>query len=131
MHEKLPGLRICVNPWMKFFCFPASSVKSIPQIKEMKELVARKYGEPLEFDPEFPGWERLAEVSEELRGLKMGYRAKYAAGRTPNCELTLLAQGYCRETMATGEIKALELPGVGPKVADCCCSSSFENAPFQ
>ena len=84
MHEKnCYGLRILRQPMDEvLFVFLLSSVKSIPQIKEMKELVARKYGEPLELDHwSFPGWERLAEVSEEeLRGLKMGYRAKYVNG---------------------------------------------------
>ena len=65
--KKLPGLRILRQPMDEvLFVFLLSSVKSIPQIKEMKELVARKYGEPLEFDLwSFPGWERLAEVSEK------------------------------------------------------------------
>ena len=111
--KKLPGLRILRQPMDEvLFVFLLSSVKSIPQIKEMKELVARKYGEPLELDHwSFPGWERLAEVSEEeLRGLKMGYRAKYVHGsRPPNCEHTILAPGPCRATMARGEVKALEL----------------------
>ena len=52
MHEKAgSGLRILRQPMDEvLFVFLLSSVKSIPQIKEMKELVARKYGEPLELD---------------------------------------------------------------------------------
>ena len=110
--KKLPGLRILRQPMDEvLFVFLLSSVKSIPQIKEMKELVARKYGEPLELDHwSFPGWERLAEVSEEeLRGLKMGYRAKYAWSRPSNCEHSNLAPGPCRASVARGEVQTLGL----------------------
>ena len=122
--KKLPGLRILRQPMDEvLFVFLLSSVKSIPQIKEMKELVARKYGEPLELDHwSFPGWERLAEVSEEeLRGLKMGYRAKYVHGvarqivNTPS-----LLRDLVELPWQEAKSKLLGLPGVGPKVADCC-----------
>jgi len=103
--------------------FLLSSVKSIPQIKEMKELFARKYGEPLALDLwSFPGWERLAEIPEaELRGMKMGYRAKYVRGvahqiaKNPSMLRDVVEQPY-----EEAKAKLLNLPGVGPKVADCC-----------
>ena len=122
--KALPGLRILRQPMDEIlFVFLLSSVKSIPQIKEMKELVAQKYGEPLELDLwSFPGWARLAEIPEaELRGLKMGYRAKYVNGvaqrisKTPSLLRDVVDQSY-----EEAKTKLLGLPGVGPKVADCC-----------
>ena len=64
--KDLPGLRILRQPMDEvLFVFLLSSVKSIPQIKEMRELVTQKYGESLELDLwSFPGWERLAEIPE-------------------------------------------------------------------
>ena len=122
--KALPGLRILRQPMDEvLLVFLLSSVKSIPQIKEMKELIARKYGEPVALDLwSFPGWERLAEIPEaELRGMKMGYRAKYVHGvareivKTPSMLRDVVEQPY-QEAKA----KLLNLPGVGPKVADCC-----------
>ena len=122
--KALPGLRILRQPMDEvLLVFLLSSVKSIPQIKEMKELVARKYGEPLELDLwSFPGWEKLAKIPEaELRGMKMGYRAKYVNGvahqiaKNPSMLLDVVQQPY-----EEAKVKLLKLPGVGPKVADCC-----------
>ena len=122
--KALPGLRILRQPMDEvLLVFLLSSVKSIPQIKEMKELVARKYGEPLALDLwSFPGWERLAEIPEaELRGMKMGYRAKYVRGvahqiaKNPSMLRDVVEQPY-----EEAKAKLLKLPGVGPKVADCC-----------
>ncbi len=78
--ERFHGLRILRQPLGEaLFAFLLSTVKSIPQIKELCELTAKKYGE--EIVPgihALPTWERLARVSEkELRALKLGYRAKY------------------------------------------------------
>ena len=122
--KALPGLRILRQPMDEvLLVFLLSSVKSIPQIKEMKELVARKYGEPLELDLwSFPGWEKLAKIPEaELRGMKMGYRAKYVIGvahqiaKNPSMLRDVVEQPY-----EEAKAKLLKLPGVGPKVADCC-----------
>ena len=122
--KALPGLRILRQPMDEvLLVFLLSSVKSIPQIKEMKELVARKYGEPLALDLwSFPGWGRLAEIPEaELRGMKMGYRAKYLRGvaRQIANEPSLL-RDVVEQPYEEAKAKLLNLPGVGPKVADCC-----------
>jgi len=120
----LLGLRILRQPMDEvLFVFLLSSVKSIPQIKEMKELVAQKYGESLELDLwSFPGWDRLAEIPEaELRSMKMGYRAKYVRGvagqiaNDPSILTDIVKQPY-----EEAKAKLLNLPGVGPKIADCC-----------
>jgi len=120
----LPGLRILRQPMDEvLFTFLLSSVKSIPQIKEMRNLVAERYGRALGSNLwSFPGWERLARVPEaELRQLKMGYRAKYVAGvaRTLSANPSLLNE-IVELPYVEARGKLLELPGVGPKVADCC-----------
>jgi len=122
--KKLSGLRILRQPMDEvLLVFLLSSVKSIPQIKEMKELVAKKYGEPLELGLwSFPGWEKLAEIPEaELRDLKMGYRAKYVqgvAGQIANNSFMLT--DIVEQPYEEARAMLLNLPGVGPKIADCC-----------
>jgi len=122
--KALPGLRILRQPMDEvLFVFLLSSVKSIPQIKEMKELVAKKYGDELDSNLwSFPGWERLSKVAEEdLRALKLGYRAKYvhAVARFLANEPSWLAE-VISQTHEDAKESLLTLPGVGPKVADCC-----------
>lgn len=117
------GLRILRQPLGEtLFCFLLSSVKSIPQIKELCLLTARKFGDRIIPGVNaLPTWARLAEVEEiDLRKLKFGYRAKYVTAtarrlaREPDFLSTVEAAPY-------GEARSLlmELPGVGGKVADC------------
>ena len=122
--KALSGLRILRQPMDEvLFVFLLSSVKSIPQIKEMKDLVAKKYGDELDSNLwSFPGWERLSKIAEEdLRALKLGYRAKYvrAVARFLADEPSWLAE-VVSQTHEVAKEKLLTLPGVGPKVADCC-----------
>ena len=117
------GLRILRQPLGEtLFAFLLSSVKSIPQIKELCQLTARQYGK--EIIPgvySLPTWNQLAEVPEaDLRKLKFGYRAKYVSDT---------AKRLARETDFLSAVEAvpydearvllMELPGVGGKVADC------------
>jgi len=73
---------------------------------------------------DFPSPQALAEpaVEQKLRQLGFGYRAKYIqatahiiAHQKPAEWLTSLR----RETYPTAKESLLQLPGVGPKVADC------------
>ncbi len=117
------GLRILRQPLGEtLFTFLLSSVKSIPQIKELCFLTGRQYGE--EIIPgvhTLPTWDKLAEVSEmDLRKLKFGYRAKYVSStakhlvKEPNFLSTVEAASY-----EEARSLLMELPGVGGKVADC------------
>ena len=121
--DLLPGLRILKQPLDEtLFYFLLSPVKSIPQIKEIGSLIAKNFGEDLgQGKYAFPGWSRLAEISEgELRQLKLGYRAKNVAGTAnflktrPNWLPSLSGRSY-----SEAKIELMKLPGVGPKIADC------------
>ncbi|MBL63946.1 MAG: DNA-binding protein [Opitutae bacterium] len=121
--ERFHGLRILRQPLGEaLFAFLLSTVKSIPQIKELCELTAKKYGE--EIVPgiyALPTWERLARVSEkELRALKLGYRAKYV---TQTARMLAEEPDFFSEveeaTYEQARGKLMKLPGVGGKVADC------------
>ncbi len=121
--DSLPGLRILRQPLDEIlFYFLLSPVKSIPQIKETGGKVSQIFGPSLGCGKHgFPGWSKLAEVSEkEFRDLKMGYRAKNVAGTAqfikshPNWLGSLKQLSY---NEARTEI--MKLPGVGGKIADC------------
>ena len=76
----LKGLRILRQPIdQTLFFFILSSAKSIKQIQAIGDAVFKKFGRKIfEESFGFPGWDKLAEVSEEeLRILKLGYRAEY------------------------------------------------------
>lgn len=102
--------------------FLCSSTKRIPQIQDMLELLAARFGEPiLPGVHALPGWDRLATIPESaLRACGLGFRARYVAATArrladdPDALRALAALPYpeCRDALAT-------LPGVGHKVADC------------
>jgi N-glycosylase/DNA lyase len=121
-----PGLRLmrpsCAREML--FTFLCTANNHLPRIASMVERMAALDG------PGFPSLERLAEVSEgEWREKGFGYR-----GRTlPLVARELIARGgeewlaklharpYCEVVEALEE-----LPGVGPKLADCIALYAFD-----
>ena len=121
--KKLMGLTILRQPLDEtLFYFILSSAKSIVQIKEIGHSVCKKWGQSLGYNHwSFPGWNRIAEISEnELRSLKLGYRAKYVS---ETAKLIRARKGWLRSILkldyAHAKIELKSLPGVGDKVADC------------
>ncbi|MEO0511206.1 MAG: DNA glycosylase [Verrucomicrobiota bacterium] len=119
--DAFQGLRILRQPVEEvLFCFLCSSVKSIPQIKQMLESVCRDFGDPIEGDQySFPGWDTLREIGETpLRERKLGYRAKFIAQTASRVSSdyfeTLKSTDY-----ANARTMLMDLPGVGEKIADC------------
>lgn len=118
-----PGLRLLrQNPGETLLGFLCSSTKQIVQIKEMLRLLARQFGTRLDKQIHaLPSWDVLATVPEgELRGLKMGYRARYVAAVArrladdPGLPARIRTQSY-----RDAHEMLLTLPGVGGKIADC------------
>lgn len=131
----MPGLRLLRQPLAEtLLCFLCSATKQIPQICEMAESMAREIGSaPAWLDArmtkqrgtlsfhQLPTWEQLAASSEAaLRRCALGFRAA-------NVHRT--AQILAAKPSWLGEVARLpyeeahgqlcELPGVGPKIADC------------
>lgn len=107
--------------------FILSSNKQIPHIAQIIEALCRCFQQPTpapKGEPsawQFPPPEAIADTSERrLRRLKMGYRAPYlreaakaAAERFVDLTaLDKLPYSAAKETL-------IQLPGVGPKIADC------------
>ena len=121
--KKFFGLRVLRQPIDEtLLVFLLSSAKSIPQIKQIRHRIHLNFGEDLgEGRFAFPGWERLSKLSEtDARNLGMGYRAKYLVGVA---QFLCQRHGWLEEVSGSNYKKArsslMELPGVGPKVADC------------
>ncbi|MCD2199656.1 DNA-3-methyladenine glycosylase [Halobacterium sp. KA-4] len=120
------GLRIVRDPF--FGClisFICSAQMRVERIFAMQESLREHYGEPIEYDGEtvyaFPEPEALAAATEEdLRELKLGYRAPYvqrtaemvATGELTQRDVQGRAYEVAREQLT-------DFVGVGDKVADC------------
>jgi len=128
------GLRLLrQDPWEVLGSFILSSTKQIVQIKQVVAALRRCFGEPVRVPAghgaafAFPRPERLAAASEaRLRACKMGFRAPYLkaaaeAVASGSLDLEKLAGLPVDQARALLE----ELPGVGPKVADCILLSAW------
>ena len=122
------GLRLLrQDPWECLASFILSSTKQIVQIQQIIALLCQRHGEALRVPDgyaaayTFPSPARLARATEtELRNCKMGFRAPYLLATA-----RIIADGQLDlarlHQMPVGDARAelLQLPGVGPKIADC------------
>lgn len=121
--EQYRGLRMVHQPLgealLGFLC---SSMKRIPQIKEVMELLAARFGAEIAFGIKaLPDWDTLAKISEaELRQCKLGYRARYIH---QTARWLQSHPGFLDEIAGMPYLPArsalTQLPGVGVKIADC------------
>lgn len=119
-----PGLRILrQTPWETLASFILSSTKNIPHIVQLVEALCDAAGSAVEGTARraFPGPETVAALAErDLRRLGMGFRAPYLRDSA-----RLVAEGsFCLGSLAdlpteAARLRLMELPGVGPKIADC------------
>ncbi len=122
------GLRLLrQDPWECLASFILSSTKQIVHIRQIVARLCERYGEPVTVPPDhapayaFPSPVRLASVSEtELRECRMGFRAAYllAAARAVE-EGRFDLESLRQMPPETAKEALLQLPGVGPKIADC------------
>ncbi len=118
-----PGIRVVrQEPWEALITFLISQNNNIPRIKGIVERLCSAYGDELpEGAHAFPRAETLAALEPEaFREAGCGYRAAYlsAAAREVaegGLDLEALKAAPVREA----RLRLLEVPGVGPKVADC------------
>jgi N-glycosylase/DNA lyase len=126
--EACRGLRLLrQDPWECLASFILSSTKQIVQIRQIIALLCERFGESIAVPPGhppaygFPSAALLARATEaELRACKMGFRAPNLlavarAAELGHINLAALAQLDLAEARA----RLIELPGVGPKIADC------------
>ena len=122
------GIRVLrQDPWEMLVTFIISQRKSIPAIRTAVNLLAERYGTPVEADGErvflFPTPEQLNRAGEEeLAACGLGYRTRYVRhaaelAASGELELEALRQLPDEELYQT----LLRLDGVGKKVANCVC----------
>lgn len=122
------GLRLLrQDPWECLASFILSSTKQIVQIQQIVELLCERFGTALATPngikpvQSFPTPERLASATEaELRACKMGFRAPNllaVARKAANQHIDLHA--LHSSPVAEARARLTELPGVGPKIANC------------
>jgi N-glycosylase/DNA lyase len=127
------GLRIIRQPkWECLATFICSSMKQVAHIRQISQKLRARFGEPREANGAvvrtFPSAERIAVSSEkELRKCALGYRAKNLLSTarqlaSGSVDLERLSQVSDADLRA----RLCELPGVGPKVANCVMLFAFE-----
>mgnify|MGYP000479891307 CR=1 FL=1 len=120
------GMRIVRDPaFPSLVSFICSAQMRVSRIHGMQQALREAFGTPVAFDSEtyhaFPTPDALAEASEEeLRELKLGYRAPYVK-RT--AEMVADGEADPNEAASRGYETArdslTQFVGVGEKVADC------------
>lgn len=121
------GIRILKQDlWETLLSFIISANNNIPRIKTIIERIAKKYGDKIEYKNKiyytFPTPQMLQNASiEDFRSLGLGFRdvrIYETVQKTLKGEIDLeeLKQEENTERLRK---ELLEIPGVGPKVADC------------
>lgn len=118
-----PGLILLRQPFAEtVLSFILSSTKRIPQIRQLCDTLAERFGPELANGIHgLPTWAALATVGEpELRRCALGFRAGYVA---ETARFLAAHPGWMErvEALPYPEARAelVALPGVGEKVADC------------
>lgn len=112
--------------WETIISFIISANNNIPRIKGIIERISTSYGKEIVWRNKkyytFPTAEELKGVSvEDYRKLGLGFRDERVYKTTQMILSNEIDLKQLKENKNTFEVreKLLELPGVGPKVADC------------
>jgi N-glycosylase/DNA lyase len=130
--EAYPGLRILrQEPWETLVSFVISQVSNVPRISKTVETISTHYGDHLGdgMSNAFPPPDQLARADDNaLRLLGLGYRAPHLvhiSNAINDGEMFLEPLRYAPYEEAKARL--MEMPGVGPKVADCCLLFSLDH----
>lgn len=129
--DRYGGMRLLrQDPWECLVAYICSGNNNIKRITEIINMLADRYGDPLEpLDGvnlhSFPAPERLLEVGEaELNDLKLGLNRGSLIHAVAKDKLDLNA---LREApYAQAKERLMRYKGIGPKIADCVCLFSLD-----
>jgi len=131
--NEFKGLRILrQEPWECLISYICATYKNISAISQMLANLSRKFGEETHLDSHsfytFPKPEKLAKAGlQELQECGLGYRAKYVSETARLvCKKAFDFERLKKTTYEKAREELLDLPGVGPKVADCVLLFSLE-----
>ena len=120
----LTGMRVLrQDPWEMLVSFICSAASNVRKISRGVEMMADRWGDPIPGSERraFPAPERLARVTERgLRATGIGFRAPYVLATARQ----IARNGWDWDAIRHAPIEEArarlqELPGVGPKIADC------------
>lgn len=129
-----PGLRILRQPaWECLATFITSSMKQVAHIRQMSLKLRQRFGQLVTTHEgvelfAYPEPAALAQAGEAaLRECGLGYRAKFLH----QCAVRIAEGAFSLEETAklddqAAEAALCELPGVGPKIAQCALLFGFE-----
>ena len=119
--ELFPGLRVLNQPaWEALICFILSANNNVARIRNLTAALSRRYGEEHGGLYAFPTPSVLAGAREEdLRALKVGYRAPFIIGAARRVLEGFPLEGLRDLPYDEAHRLLTTLPGVGDKVADC------------
>ncbi len=123
------GLRIIrQDPWECLISYICSSMANIPKIQKNLNLIAKNYGDKIEFEDfsthTFPEPGQIKDL-QTIRACKVGYRAGYIEHTNRKVDRKLLRKiSKMHYTDAKKEL--MKIHGVGEKVADCVCLFSMD-----
>lgn len=131
---RYPGLRLLrQDPFQCLVSFVASSNSSIPNIRSCLRRLCARYGREAAFGGAshrlFPTPEALAGAGDAgLAACSLGYRAGYVRAAAKAVASGRVDLGRLRRRAGYADAMAalLEIPGVGPKVADCVLLFSLD-----
>ncbi len=114
--EKHPGIRIVrQDPWECTIGFICSSNSNITRIRNNMNSLTTCFGKghvfPMPSD---------IKQGAKLDSCRLGYRAEYVRSISKQITPEFL-HSLKNENYANAKEKLMELPGIGPKVADCIC----------
>jgi N-glycosylase/DNA lyase len=129
-----PGIRILRQPqWECLATFITSSLKQVAHIRKISLTLRERFGRPIKSAEGLELWsyptpEALAAAGESaLRQCGLGYRARFlhqTASRIADGTLDLTSVSALDDEAALE--KLCELPGVGPKIAQCTLLFAYE-----
>ena len=120
--KHFPGLRILRQPIDEtLLVFLLSSAKSIPQIKKLREKIHLLFGQSLDGNLyAFPGWNRLKKLaSRKPENWELAIGQNILLELQISCPKQKFSRRNQKIILSEAKLKLMELPGVGPKVADC------------
>jgi N-glycosylase/DNA lyase len=131
--KKFWGLRIIKqDPWECLISYICATFKSITAIRSMLFKLSKKFGEKKRLDDfimySFPKPEKLNSAKEsDLLECGLGYRSKYVLKTARKIfETDSFFDELIHLSYSKAKKRLINLPGVGPKVADCILLFSLE-----
>jgi N-glycosylase/DNA lyase len=120
--SKYRGMRLTKNdPWETTVCFILSQYSNIKRIRQNVRSIVDTFGtRTVDGSMRFPTSEELMGASEkQLRGLRLGFRAKYLRHAAEYCTNNMDLNRLGRKEYSLLKDSLMEIDGVGDKVADC------------